>query len=281
MHIEAEIAGVRIGDRHPVGIMGVINLSPESFYSGSVVQEVKPTLKLAVEMVNQGCNFLDIGGRSTAPGVEKISITTEKERVLPVLKVLLDEISIPISVDTQYAEVAEEALKLGCHIINDVSGLQTDPKLIDVVKDYDSSLILMATEKVPGDRLKMNDIISALKNSMEIASSKGLDLKKIIIDPGVGKWVPSKIHKYDLQIINQLQLLRELGRPILVGISRKSFIGTLLQKSDPQDRLYGSLAATAIAIYNGAHIIRTHDPSDTIDVIRIAEALRNNIYEEI
>jgi dihydropteroate synthase len=277
MQINTKIAGISIGDAHPVRIMGIINLSPESFYGGSVFVQKQEILKKAREMFTQGCDILDIGGRSTAPGVEPISVKTEKERVLPVLKALLDEITTPISVDTQYAEVAENALQLGCQIINDVSGLKTDPLLVKILKKYDSSLIIMASEKLPGDRLTITEILSALSNSISYAVTNGVDPKKIIVDPGIGRWVNTKLLAYNLNIINRLHELRELEKPILMGISRKSFIGDILQKPNPADRLIGSLAATAIAVYNGAHIIRTHDVEYTCDIVRISAALRNEV----
>ncbi len=277
MQINVEIAGMQVGDAHPVRIMGIINLSPESFYKGSVFLKSTEIVNKAKEMVTQGCDILDIGGRSTAPGVQQISINTEKERVIPILKDLLDELSIPISVDTQYAEVAEESLKVGCQIINDVSGLRSDPKLVETIKEFNCPLIIMATDKFPGDRLTINDILIALNQSITYAVNYGVNPKTIIIDPGIGRWVPTKRAQHNLQIINQLDQLRKLEKPILVGISRKSFIGDLLQKPEPADRLVGSLAATAIAVYKGAHLIRTHDVGSTLDIIRIAEAFRKEM----
>ena len=279
MQIKANIAGIQVGDTLPVCIMGIINLSPESFYNGSVFIKKNEIVTKAQEMINQGCDILDIGGRSTAPGVDPISVKTEKERVLPVLMALLDEVNIPISVDTQYTEVAREALKRGCHVINDVSGLRTNPKMVEVLKEYDCPLILMATEKVPGDRLTMNQIMEALSKSISHAIENGINSDRLIVDPGIGRWVGSKTYQYNLRIINQLQKLRELKRPILVGISRKSFIGDILQIPKPADRLMGTLAVTAIAVYNGIHIIRTHDVGGTRDVIRISEALRNDLTD--
>ncbi len=275
MQIKTTIAGIPIGDTDPVRLMGVINLSPESFYEGSVFLKIEEVIATANEMIDQGCDIIDIGGRSTAPGVEPISIDTEKERVLPVLKALLREVTIPISVDTQYSAVAGEALRLGCHIINDVSGLNADPKIIALLKEYNSPIIIMATRKVPGDCLTMPEIIEALRKSISYANRHGLDSNKIIVDPGIGKWISAKLSLYNLKIINQLQQIRKLGKPVLAGVSRKSFIGDILQKPKPADRLIGSLAATAIAVYNGAHIIRTHDVGITRDIIKISESLRN------
>jgi dihydropteroate synthase len=277
MQINTTIAGIPVGDSHPVRLMGIINLSPESFYEGSVFLRSEEVVIKVREMIDQRCDIIDVGGRSTAPGVEPISVDMEKERVLPILKALLDEITIPISVDTQFAAVAEEALKLGCHIINDVSGLKADPKMIEVLKDYDCPIIIMATNKIPGDCLTITEIIEALRKTLTSLSKFGIDSNKIIVDPGIGKWVSTKLPQNNLKIINQLERLRALGKPILVGISRKSFIGDILQKPDPTDRLIGSLAATAIAIYKGAHIIRTHDVGITYDVVRISESLRQDL----
>jgi dihydropteroate synthase len=274
MQIQTTIAGVPIGDTQPVRLMGVINLSPESFYEESVFLKPEEVLAKAKEMIAQGCDILDIGGRSTAPGVQPISVSTEKERVLPVLKALLDSITTPISLDTQFAAVAGEALRLGCHIINDVSGLNADPEMSSLLGEYDCPIILMATQKVPGDCLTMPEIIEALNKSIGIASKHGIETNRIIVDPGIGKWISTKLPEYNLTIINQLQDLRKLEKPILIGVSRKSFIGDILQKPQPADRLIGSLAATAIAVYNGAHIVRTHDVGTTRDIIKIAESLR-------
>lgn len=280
MQINTTIAGIPTGDSYPVRLMGIINLSPESFYEGSVFLKTEEVLAKVREMVDQRCDIIDVGGRSTAPGVVPISVDTEKERILPVLQALLDEISIPISVDTQYAAVAKEALKLGCHILNDVSGLKTDPQIIEIIREYDCPIIVMASHKVPGDCLTMTEICGALRRSIASLLKNEIDSKKIIIDPGVGKWIPTKLPESNLKIINQLQDLRTLGEPILVGISRKSFIGDILEKPEPADRLIGSLAATAIAVYNGAHIIRTHDVGITYDILRIAESLRHTRSKE-
>ncbi|MHA1131668.1 MAG: dihydropteroate synthase [Candidatus Helarchaeota archaeon] len=276
MAIDSIIAEIQVGDQAPVRIMGIINLSPESFYRGSIYTEIEEILGKAKQMISEGCDILDVGGRSTAPGVEQISIQTEKERVLPVIETLLDEVRIPISIDTQYADVAADALKLGVHIVNDVSGLKTDPKLAKVVHAYKSPLILMATKKDPGDCLSIDEIHHALTKSLKITTQTGIDPNKIIIDPGIGRWVPPKTYSYNLEIINRLEELREFGMPILVGISRKSMIGDILNKPDAEDRLLGTLAATAIAVYNGAHIIRTHDVGVTQDIIKIAKKFRMN-----
>ncbi|MHA1267130.1 MAG: dihydropteroate synthase [Candidatus Helarchaeota archaeon] len=274
MPLAVDIAGVQIGNSSPIRIMGIINLSPESFYSKSVYTRPMEVLQQAREMLEEGCDFLDIGGRSTAPGVTSISIQEEKERVLPILKTLVKECPVPISIDTQYAEVAHRALELGAQIVNDVSGLRTDPQLLSIVKEFDCPLIVMASKKVPGDCLTMDEILNALKWAIHQTIQAEINPTNLIIDPGIGRWVAHKTYEYNIKIINELKQLQTLRKPILVGISRKSFIGDILQLPDPADRLIGTLAATAIAVYNGAHIIRTHDVKETREAIGVAESFR-------
>ncbi|MFX0138725.1 MAG: dihydropteroate synthase [Candidatus Hodarchaeota archaeon] len=271
--INLKIANLNIGDKYPVRTMGIINLSKESFYKGSVVTQdnLIDTVRL---MEDEGAEFLDVGARSTAPGVESISIKEEEERLIPALKRILDITKCLISIDTQYSSVAEKALSLGAHLINDISGLKTDLKLVKVISNYNCPVILMATKKVPGDCHTIPEIINELKNSINIAKSNGIDTNNIIIDPGIGRWVNSKTYEYNLQIIKSLESLRTLQKVILVGISRKSFIGDVLNIPDPANRLNGSLAATVIAVYNGAHIIRTHDVGAQIEMVKMAKALR-------
>ncbi|MFX1450432.1 MAG: dihydropteroate synthase [Promethearchaeota archaeon] len=271
--INSKIVNITIGDNYPVRTMGIINLSKESFYKGSVVtaDNLINTVRL---MEEEGADFLDVGARSTAPGVEPISIKEEEERLLPILKRILDITHCPISIDTQYSSVAEKALTLGAHIINDISGLKTDSKLVGIISNYDCPVILMATKKVPGDCHTIPEIVKELKISIEIAKNNGINPNNIIIDPGIGKWVNSKTYEYNLQIIKSLESLRTLQKLILVGISRKSFIGDVLNLPDPANRLNGSLAATVIAVYNGAHLIRTHDVGAQIEMIKMAKALR-------
>ncbi len=272
--IECNIAGLKIGDLHPVRLMGVLNLSQESFYKGSVVKTKRAALARARQMVEEGAELLDVGAMSTAPKVKHKSYIQEKETLMPILKQLLDNIEVPLSIDTYRSKIAEEALNMGAHVINDISGFTQDPKLVEVLKDHDAPSIIMATSKRPGDPHTVTDIIQALLKSMTLAEQKGYDAAKIIIDPGIGLWVPTKVYKYNLDIINKLERFRCIGQPILVGISRKSFIGDVLGIPDPFDRLQGTLAATAIAVYNGAHIVRTHDVSATDQIVRLAQRLR-------
>jgi dihydropteroate synthase len=275
---------LQIGDEFPTIIMGVLNLSPESFYHDSVYENPDQLKNAALNMIHNGAQILDLGARSTAPWSKKISIEEEVERIIPVMRMLCEIIpdDIIISIDTQYERVANDTFKIaedhGKRImINDVSCLKTDPNLIDFVTEKDLPLILMASKSVPGDLLTINEIVNEFNHTIHNLKRKRYDVEKLILDPGIGHWIEKKTYEYDLGILGKLNKLRILNRPILVAISRKSFIGTALNLPNPEDRLNGSLAATAIAVYNGAHIVRTHDvTTQLIEIVRIAEHIRRN-----
>lgn len=273
MIVDTVISGIKVGDVHPVRIMGVINISRESFYKDSVIKQ-ENIVAYAEKMVAEGAVFLDVGGRSTWPLGDKISKEEERKRLVPSLELLLNNIDVPISVDTQYADLAKDALEMGAHIINDVSGLTNDPLMAEVIGEYQCPVVVMASNKVPGDPIGMNKVLKSLINIIQKAGKNGIASDKIIIDPAIGRWIPQKIPEYDFATIRKLECLKVLGKPILVAISRKSFIGEVVDKP-PAGRLVGSLAATAIAVYNGAHIIRTHDVTDTVDAIKVAESIKN------
>ena len=275
---------LEIGDDFPTVIMGVINLSPESFYKGSVYIEPKKIRDAASEMINNGARILDLGGRSTAPWSEKITIDEEIKRMKIAIGTICEIIpnNIIISVDTQYRKVAEAAFEIANQaskkiIINDVSCLKSDPTLANFVIEHDLPIIIMASKKVPGDLCTMDEIIDEFKSTVENLKKKGFDENNIILDPGIGHWIEEKTHTYDLKIIGNLQKLKSLKRAILIAISRKSFIGTTLNIPDPEERLNGTLSATAIAVFNGAHIIRTHDVNpQLIEIVKMAEEIRKN-----
>jgi len=276
---------LEIGDNFPTVVMGVLNLSPESFYKGSVYNDLTLLEKVTLEMVDGGAKMLDLGARSTAPWSKKISIKEELDRLIPslehVCKIVSNEIAITI--DTQYREVAQQAYNVALKfkkeiIINDVSCLKTDHTLLDFVVDHDIPIILMASRKVPGDLCTIEEIIEELNKTIKLLSSKGHDDKKIIIDPGVGHWIEEKTPKHDMRIIGNLEKLQSLKKPILVAVSRKSFIGATLNVPEPEKRLNGTLSATAIAVYKGAHIIRTHDVTNQLfDIIKIAEEIKRSV----
>lgn len=266
--IDKTIAGLKVGDNQPVRVMGVINLSKESFYSGSVVR-ADSVLNAAVKMIEEGAELIDIGARSTWPLAQKISKEEERKRLIPAIRQLRD-ISVPISVDTMFADLASEALDEGADIINDVSGFTSDERMADIIGEHNCPVILMASNNVPGDPVGMDAVMCSLGRIIAQAEEKGIDPDSIIIDPAIGRWTQNKLPIYDYETIDTLGRLRIFEKPILAAISRKSFIGETLGKS-AGERLYGSLAATAIAVRNGAHIIRTHDVAPTVDAVRVAE----------
>jgi len=275
---------LEIGDNFPTVIMGVLNLSPESFYKGSVYNDLTLLEKATVEMVHNGAKILDLGARSTAPWSKKISIKEELDRIIPSMEIACKIIpnDVAISVDTQYREVAQQTYDIAFKhrkrmIINDVSCLKTDLGLLDLIVEHDIPIILMISKSVPGDLLTIEEIIEESKKTIELLSSKGYDNKKIILDPGIGHWIEEKTPECDMKIIGNLEKLRFLKQPILVAISRKSFIGATLNIPEPEKRLNGTLSVTAIAVYNGAHIIRTHDINNQLlEIIRMAESIRKS-----
>ena len=275
---------LEIGDDYPTIIMGVLNLSPESFYKGSVYQDINVIEKATVAMIKNGAQMIDIGARSTAPWSKKITVEEEINRIVPAMEIVCKKIpeDVIISIDTQYEKVARQTYDIASRykkkiIINDVSCLKTDPSLVDFIIEERIPIILMASKKVPGDLLFIEDIINQLDLTINRLKSKGFDKNKIILDPGIGHWIEEKTYEYDLKILSNLHKLRSLKRPILVALSRKSFICTALNIPEPENRYNGTLSATAIAIYNGAHIVRTHDVNNQlIEIIKMAELLRKN-----
>lgn len=275
---------LEIGDNFPTVIMGVLNLSPESFYQGSVYSDTDSLKKATLDMIENGAKMLDLGARSTAPWSKKISIEEEINRLKPAMEKVCKIIpkEIIISVDTQYSEVAQITydISLECKrniVINDVSCLKTDPTLQDFIIENDLPIILMASKEIPGDLCTIEEIINEFKRTINNLKIKEYDINKIMLDPGIGKWIDKKVPKYDLEIIDDLLKLRQFIKPVLVAISRKSFIGTTLNIPKPEKRLNGTLAATAIAVYNGAHIVRTHDVTKQLfEFVKMSKAIRNS-----
>ena len=273
---------LEIGDDFPTVIMGILNLSPESFYQGSVYSDAKTLENATLDMVKNGVKMLDLGARSTAPWSNKITIEEEINRLTPAMELICRIIpeDIIISVDTQYSKVAQIAYDISLKskrkiIINDVSCLKTDPSLQDFIIKNNLPVILMASKKIPGDLCTIEEIIKEFEKTVKNLKIKGYDENNIILDPGIGKWIEKKVYTYDLKIIGNLNRLRILNKPILVAISRKSFIGTTLNIPDPENRLNGTLSSTAIAVYNGAHIVRTHDVNEQLlDIVKMAEQIR-------
>ncbi|MHA1994294.1 MAG: dihydropteroate synthase [Candidatus Hodarchaeales archaeon] len=285
MRIVGEIGGVSCGDGYRTLIMGVMNLSPASFYKRSVLKTSNAIQDRILEFISEGADIIDVGAISSAPSFIYNSVEKESESMeIDRLKVFFDTIKeisehIPISVDTKSHKTAKFSLKSGASMINDISGLKSDSMMAKIVAEYDASITVMACQSQPGDVFKISDIVNELEKSIEIALNAGISRKKIIIDPGLGSWVPERKTKADYLILARLENLRVLKQPILVGISRKSFIGAVIKKP-PEKRLWGSLAATSIAISNGAHIIRTHDVGKTKDACLIIDYLKSLIEKE-
>jgi dihydropteroate synthase len=290
--ITAKLGKVKVGDGHPVSMIGVINLSPDSFYPQSV-RSPGQALVRAREMIKQGATIIDVGAMATGPSAKPIPVDFELRRIVPAVKSIA-KLGVTISVDTQRAAVAEAAVRAGASVVNDVSGLKADQKMAEVIADCGCSAILMASNKAPGDVCEVGEIKRALAGSLEICKRYGIPLKRVVLDPAVGYW-PTRLkrlgHKakaqlggrpyshaafLDLRILARLSEFRRLGRPICVGISRKSFVGAVIGLKDPAQRLSGSLAASAVAVFNGADVLRTHDPAETMQAARIAEAIRSS-----
>lgn len=261
-------------------VMGIINLSPDSF-SGDGLAAPEAAVEQARRFVKDGADILDIGGESTRPGFAPVSVEEEIDRVVPVIKKLAALISIPISIDTSKSEVAGEALKAGAAMLNDVWGLKRDPKLAELAAEKNVPIILMSNQRDKGgydSRIKrdisyyedvMGEVTASLRQSLDTALKLGVPLENIMLDPGLGF---GKTWQQDLEIIRRLSELKALGRPILVGASRKSFIGKVLDVT-ADDRKEGDAAVVAISIAFGADIVRVHDVKEMVRVCRMSDAI--------
>lgn len=258
-------------------VMGILNVTPDSFSDGGQFNSLETALKQATIMVNAGVDILDIGGQSTRPGAVQISLEEELNRTIPVIQALRQSFNTPISIDTTRAEVARQTIAAGADIINDVSGATFDPEMLTVVKESAVPIILMHMRGTPKTMQSLTDyqdliadLITFFQERIDTALNLGIPPQQIILDPGIG-FAKTALQNYDL--IRQLQAFRVLGYPILVGASRKSFIGQILDQPDPQQRVWGTAAACAGAIAFGADIIRVHDVPEMIDVAKIADAI--------
>jgi len=272
----ARLASVEIGGRAPVAVMGVINVSPESFHPGSVYG-ADSILRVALEMVGAGAMLVDVGARSTAPYLAtEISEAEESDRLARAVERLADKLPVPVSADTARPAVARAALEAGARVLNDVSGL-ADPALAREIAAHDASLITMAAPG-PGRSLgaPIATVRAVLGEALARARAAGIPQHRIAVDPGIGFFREGAVawHEWDVAVLRGLPALHALGRPICVGVSRKSFIGALTGRTATEDRLSGSLAATTAAVLNGAALIRAHDVRETLDAVRVAERLR-------
>lgn len=256
--------------------MGILNITPDSFSDGGKFLDLDYAISHAKKMIEEGADIIDIGGESSRPGSIPISAQQELDRIIPVIEKLQKETSIPISVDTYKFEVMQEAMKYGVKIINDITAL-SDQRALKLIQENNITVCLMHMQNKPQNMQQnphyenvIQEIYDFLVAKIKMCEAAGISKDKIIIDPGFGF---GKTVEHNLQIINNLKKFKALKCPILIGVSRKSTIGAILG-ADIADRLYGSLAAATLAVYNGANIIRTHDVKATRDAMKVVMAIR-------
>ena len=264
--------------------MGVLNRTPDSFSDGGRFMREEDAIRRVFEMAAEGADIIDIGGESSRPGARPVPADVELDRVIPVIRKATSQIDIPISIDTNKPEIAREALKNGASIINDIMGLQGDPRMAEIAAEFNVPVIIMHIKGTPqtmqidpGYDSVIDSIMMSLKKSIELAKKAGIDENKIIIDPGIGF---GKTVGHNLEILNKIDAFKLLGRPLLVGTSRKSFIPkTLRREHVPEEyiektgSLMGTAASCAICISKGVNILRVHDVKEMVQVARITDAI--------
>ena len=262
-------------------VMGILNVTPDSFSGDGVGGDIEAAVARAKQLAEEGADIIDIGGESTRPGAPPVSADEELRRVIPVIERLASELSVPLSIDSYKSEVALRALEVGAAMLNDQWGLKHDPRLAELAAQWNVPLVLMSNQRdrsgydaglkrdTAGYADPIAEIKSSLKRSLEIASRSGVPRENIIIDPGIGF---GKSWQHDLEIIQRLAELKELGRPLLIGPSGKSFIGKVLDLP-VAERLEGTAAAIAIGIANGADMVRVHQVGPMVRVCRMGDAI--------
>jgi dihydropteroate synthase len=259
-------------------IMGILNITPDSFSDGGLFFDKSVAIQRALQMVEDGADIIDIGGESTRPGSEIVPVEEELRRTAPVIAAIAKEITIPISIDTYKAEVAQRALDAGASIVNDISGLRFDPEMTKVVSEYKVPVVVMHIRGKPKD-MQINPVYEALipeimdylRGSIRFALDAGIQDDMIVIDPGIGF---GKTFEQNLTIIHDLQEFTSLEKPVLIGVSRKAFIGKILGDESPGQRVEGTAAAVAISILKGANIVRVHDVKEMVKVAKVADAIK-------
>jgi dihydropteroate synthase len=269
-------SGHRLNLHDRTHIMGVLNVTPDSFSDGGLFFQREKAIEQGLAMARDGADIIDIGGESTRPYSKSVASEEELERVIPVIEGLAGEIEIPISIDTCKAEVARQALKAGASIINDISALRFDPGMASVAAEAGVPLILMHMKGTPNNMQDkpyyhnlIPEISAFLRAAMDRAEKEGVREDMIIVDPGIGF---GKTFDHNIDIIRNLHRLHPLGRPIMLGVSRKAFLGHILGK-EPLDRDTGSMAAVTAGILNGAHIVRVHNTKMAVETAKVADAI--------
>lgn len=258
-------------------VMGILNLTPDSFSDGGELEDLSVALARAEAMVEAGAGILDVGGESTRPGAAEIPPEEEKRRILPFLREAAGQVPVPMSVDTRKAEVARAALDAGATVVNDVSGLSHDPELAGVVARSEAGLVLMHMRGTPATmtgRARYDDLMgeleAELRDAVERAEAAGVERGRVVVDPGIGF---AKTPAQNLEVLDRLHCLASLGLPLLVGPSRKSFIGAVVDVP-PEARVAGTVAACVMAYERGARLFRVHDVAPVVQGLRVAHAIR-------
>lgn len=264
-------------------VMAILNVTPDSFSDGGMFFSIDEALKQAEKFIREGADIIDVGGESTRPNSERVSAEEEIRRVCPVIEEITKRFDIPVAVDTSKAEVTGKAIEAGAEIINDVSGLLFDEKIAEVAAKYKSGLILMnlrgefeTMHKQQPVSNVLREVAESFRRSVEKARGFGVKDEQIVLDVGIGF---SKTFEQNLELLAKLdKLCKEFPEfPMLVGASRKSFIGKILDDAPADQRLYGSLATNAIAVWNGAQIVRVHNVRETVETLKVVEAVKNQI----
>ncbi len=264
-------------------VMAILNVTPDSFSDGGKVASVDDAIRQAETFIADGADVIDIGGESTRPGSSRVSVEEESRRVIPVIEVLAKRFDVAISVDTSKSEVAERAVNAGAEIINDISGLRFDEKIGEVAANYKTGLILMhsrgdfeSLHSQPAVANILHEVSTCFRTAITKAKSFGIEDENIVLDVGIGF---GKTQEQNLELLAKLdKLTAEFPNyTMLVGTSRKSFIGKLLDDAPVDERLAGSLATAAIAVWNGAKIVRVHDVKETVEMVKVVEALKDQL----
>lgn len=260
--------------------MGIVNVTPDSFSDGGLYLNKKDAVRQALKLVSDGADIIDIGGESTRPGSAPVSLQEELDRTIPVIDELSKLTDTPISIDTYKSEVAEEAIKSGASIINDISGLGYDDKMASVASYYKVPIIIMHIKGTPNDMQKdpsytalIPEIMDYFRERLKKALRFGISEEQIVIDPGIGF---GKTFNHNLEILNRLSEFLVFQKPIAIGVSRKAFIGAITGNSPASERLEGTISASAIAVYNGANIVRVHDVKETLKAMKVVDAIKGN-----
>ena len=259
-------------------LVGILNVTPDSFSDGGLFYDKDKAVERGLELEEEGADIIDVGGQSTRPGSDELNEEEELKRVIPVIEELSKKINIPISIDTTKEKVAEEAFKAGASILNDISALHFDEKMNGFLEKWKPSLILMHIKGKPKDMQKNTnynhlpyEIATFIKEGIEKAERAGISKDKILVDPGIGF---GKDYNQNIWILKNLSFLKILGAPILIGTSRKTFIGKILN-NEPKERVYGTLASNLIALKNGAKFLRVHDVKAHKEFFKVLEEIEN------